>query len=238
MLTMLWQLLTSLPLAQIRKNDDDGGGWARLLPMIIIAVLYVLSSLAKGKQQKKNPTTGKPTPAPGPSRTSRPLPSYARKMSPQGAPAQSRPAPRPPTAAPPARPRPTSSQQRAAAGSAQPTTPWPAPTTTDRPIKVTAPTSAHRTAPKPQRPGARSAQAVTRVATTLPTSSARKKPAYTSGPESYLDLHKPSGNVFAGGALKLAMGSSQDLARAIAYSEILGPPRALRPFSPFGLPNP
>ena len=236
---MLWQLLTSLPLAQIRKNDDGGGGWARLLPMIVIAVLYVLSSLAKGKQQKE-PPAAKPSPTPGPSRTARPLPSYARKISSsQSAPTSSRPTAQSATRQP-ARPSPISSQQRAAARPAKTTAPWPTPSTTDQPIRITAPTSAPRPAaprPKPQRPGAQSAQAVARVGATLSTAPTHGK-ITAALPDSYLDRKKTTSNITTGGSLRIAMGNSQDLARAIVYGEILGPPRALRPFSPYGLPNP
>ena len=61
-------------LAQFQPEPkDESEGWGKLLPLVILMVLYGLSSLLKGKKKKP------PPPQQQPQKRSRPLPSYARK---------------------------------------------------------------------------------------------------------------------------------------------------------------
>ena len=79
MYNKIFTFLAQLP----TPDDDESGGWKKLLPLVALAVLYGLSGLLKGKQQKKKPPAPREDttiPRPNqPSQTGRPLPSYARK---------------------------------------------------------------------------------------------------------------------------------------------------------------
>ena len=73
----MWrQLLATL--ADISKPGEGEQQWHRLWPMLILVILYTLSSLLKNRQSKKTPPPSQRTPTP-PRQQTRTLPSYARK---------------------------------------------------------------------------------------------------------------------------------------------------------------
>jgi len=74
---MLEKIMTLLPLAQA-DTEDDGGGLGRIVPLLVLAIIYGLSSLLKKKQEKKQSQPRPSAPASGQTRGARQLPSYAR----------------------------------------------------------------------------------------------------------------------------------------------------------------
>ena len=241
----MWSMLKNL-----MARGDDGGGWFKFLPFIILMVMYGLSSFFKNKSKKppaqrpgssptKPPATGKP-----PMR----LPSYARKRNDQTAtvpkpqPMQaSRPAGQQRTSPTPARPVPRSRPVARDPGKAlepvkpKPPMPRPAATQAERPKPVRRPATSDA---KPETQTVRHIQRERKPRTTDP----HTKPARTSSSAKtaaralharHRHVSRPEvvtvKSLTATERLAKRTSGKGVLAQAILYGEILGTPMALRP---------
>jgi len=205
-----------------REPEDGDNALKKILPLLVIMLLYGLSGLLKGKKPKKPslPTEAQSKYKPieqAESAQQQRLPSYARKATirpqpVQPRPVQSRPAPQPtltsPTRVagepPSRRPLPP---RRAMPMPSRPTRPAPAPA---RPGEIQVPPAQH---PAPARKTAAGAIAAAAPQVRQKSSEAReiRVPTETSRDK-----------------LLRALRQSNEAARGIVYGEILGKPLALR----------
>ena len=224
-------------LADLAERRDPG--WGKLLPMLIIGILYALGHLVKNKQAKQPPK--RPSEGPRPLQPTAPpkrrLPSYARGRDTTQQPTTSQPRPQQPQqpaasqprpqraqptqrTVPPARPvvKPSATPQRVPRMAQRVSTPPPR-----RAKPTTAPQKPqpHAARPKPAAP----AQPAPRRETTVTAHALRSPPDHTHTQEQV--------TYGAGPKLQIALNDPSDLVRAVVYAEVLGKPMALRPTGSF-----
>ncbi len=233
---MWYQIISAFCLAD---QDDGPGGMGKYLPVILF-IVYIVSSLIKGKQTKKPPET--PAPKQKPSQPA--PPAYMRKLPPTHPARQSQVPPNQPSTRP-STPPPT--RLPAQTGTSEPAIKRPIPV--PRPVSQTSKPAPTVSSPQPMgspRPP------IQQTAKPIPRSGAmpprpipipvvaqqpvimppKVHPSGTAEEKKTQVLEKRS-QVVSTGAIPLAFNQKDELARAVLYAEILGTPVGLRPMGSY-----
>jgi len=242
----MWsKLLTFLPLAQVRQ-DDDGTPWGSLLPMLIVGILYALVSLLKGKERQKQPPSRRAPQPPAPQKQQAPPAQRRAEAQPQQPSRQPAARPRPAGAA---RPTPTARRpmQRPARPIPRSTVPPPVGARGPQLRRPVPQGPSRRPVPSPVRqarpPGpVRRGAAVPKPS---PSGRAARWQQQTLSSEKAAELRRDrrkeriahGAPVSAEHRLQMLLHQPDELVRAVLYAEIIGRPLGLRPAGSFETPQ-
>jgi hypothetical protein len=234
-----------LMLAEDEPGDTESA-LKKIVPLLIIMILYGLSSIFKGRQQKKPPPSTKPPPQykpieKGESSQQQRLPSYARQATTRPGPAQPQPSPRPVATSPTRQPGAQGLPQRPPVRQ-QPTPTRPVPAQPRHPAPVAR--QPMERIPRPAQPSTAAGQSAGAAAMAvirakkekhqaqLAYEQQKKRDAAQAAQQLHRDvtppLETPVPTVSTQEKLLLALQQSDEAARAIVYAEIIGKPLALR----------